>query len=135
MGRFGTPPFIYGWLPSNSRSSSNTGFVRRTITKIADKMATSHDQCPLPWSFLIGFLLNFIYRLLPSNSHSSLNSDFVRATITKMADKMATDYQFELVDTLPSSFITRLLQNFIFIDYLSYLWINSHLSSNMGCAR
>ena len=43
------PNFIYGFLPSSSCSSSNTGFVRHQITKMADKMATIY-QYPLSWS-------------------------------------------------------------------------------------
>ena len=43
------PNFIYGLLPSTSRSSSNTGFVRQLITKMADKMAATY-QYPLSWS-------------------------------------------------------------------------------------
>ena len=43
------PNFIYGLLPSNSRSSSNTGFVRQAITKMADKMAAAY-QFRLSWS-------------------------------------------------------------------------------------
>ena len=39
------PNFIYGLLPSTSRSSSNTGFVRHLITKMADTY-----QYPLLWS-------------------------------------------------------------------------------------
>ena len=35
------PNFIYGLLLSTSRSSSNTGFVRHTITKMADKIAAT----------------------------------------------------------------------------------------------
>ena len=35
------PNFIYGLLPSNS--GLDIGFVRRTITKIADKMATAYQ--------------------------------------------------------------------------------------------
>ena len=34
------PTFIYGLPPSNSGSSSNVGFFRQTITKMADKIAT-----------------------------------------------------------------------------------------------
>ena len=33
--------FIYGLLLSNSGSSLNMGFVERTITKMADKMAAA----------------------------------------------------------------------------------------------
>ena len=33
------PNFIYGWLPSNARSSWKMGFVRQTITKMAKKIA------------------------------------------------------------------------------------------------
>ena len=36
------PNFIYGLLPSNSSSSSNTDYVRRTITKMADKMYAAY---------------------------------------------------------------------------------------------
>ena len=43
------PNFIYGLLPSTSRSSSNTGFVRHRITKMADKMAATY-QYQLSWS-------------------------------------------------------------------------------------
>ena len=43
------PNFIYGLLPPASRPSSNTGFVRHQITKMADKMAATY-QYPLPWS-------------------------------------------------------------------------------------
>ena len=43
------PNLIYGLLPSTSRSSSNTGFVRHLITKMADKMAATY-QYPLSWS-------------------------------------------------------------------------------------
>ena len=43
------PNFIYGLLPSTSHSSSNTGFVRRPLNKMADKMASTY-QYPLSWS-------------------------------------------------------------------------------------
>ena len=35
--------FIYGLLPSNSGASSNKGFVRLTVTQMADKMATAYQ--------------------------------------------------------------------------------------------
>ena len=37
------PNFIYGLLPSDFRSSPNMGFVRRTITKMANKMAAAYQ--------------------------------------------------------------------------------------------
>ena len=40
---------IYGLLPSTSRSSSNTGFVRHLITKMAHEMAATY-QYSLSWS-------------------------------------------------------------------------------------
>ena len=43
------PNFIYELLPSTSRSSSNTGFVRPPKIKMADKMASTY-QYPLSWS-------------------------------------------------------------------------------------
>ena len=43
------PNFIYGLLPPTSSSSSNTGFVRHPITKMADKMAATY-QYLLSWS-------------------------------------------------------------------------------------
>ena len=36
------PTFIYGLLLSNPSLSLNMGFVRQTITKMADKMATAY---------------------------------------------------------------------------------------------
>ena len=42
------PNFIYELLSSIFHSSSNTGFVRHQITKMADKMATTY-QYPLLW--------------------------------------------------------------------------------------
>ena len=48
------PNFIYELLSSPFRSSSNMGFVRHTIIKMADKMATAY-QCLLLWSLLSGF--------------------------------------------------------------------------------
>ena len=91
------PNFVYGLL-SSSHSSSNRGFVRHPITKMADKMPATY-QYPLSWSLsviLIGFLPNFIYGLLPSTSRSISNAGFVRHLITKMADKMAATYQYPL---------------------------------------
>ena len=91
------PNFIYGLLPSNSPSSSNMGFVRRTITKIADKMAATYQFACCGHSnfvILISFLPNFIYGLLLSNSSSSSNMGFVQPKITEIADKMAATYQF-----------------------------------------
>ena len=41
MGFF--PNFIFGLLPSNSSSSSNTSFVLQTITKMANKMAAAYQ--------------------------------------------------------------------------------------------
>ena len=38
------PNFIYELLPSTSRSSSNTGFVRHPITKMADKVAATFQN-------------------------------------------------------------------------------------------
>ena len=43
------PNFIDELLPSTFHSSSNMGFVRHPITKMADKMAATY-QCPLSWS-------------------------------------------------------------------------------------
>ena len=43
------PNFAYGLFPPTSRSSSNTGFVRYPISKMADKMAATY-QYPLSWS-------------------------------------------------------------------------------------
>ena len=110
--------FIYGLLPSNSSSSLNTGFVRRTITKMADKMAATYVFAvvvTLTQSFLIRFLPNFIYELLPSNSYSSLNTGYIGRTTTKMADRFATAYPFSLVKavmvTLTQSFLIRFLSN------------------------
>ena len=37
------PNFIYGLLPSTSRSSLNKGFVPLPITKMADKMAATYQ--------------------------------------------------------------------------------------------
>ena len=37
------PNFIYGLLPLDSRSSSNTGFVRRMLTKMADKTTVAYQ--------------------------------------------------------------------------------------------
>ena len=74
------PIFMYELLSSPFRSSSNMGFVRHTVIKMADKMAAAY-QCLLLWSllvnFFIKFLSNFIYGLLSSNSHSSSNMGFV----------------------------------------------------------
>ena len=50
------PNFIYELLPSTSRSSSNMGFVRHPIIKMADKVAAAY-QCPLLWSLLVIFYL------------------------------------------------------------------------------
>ena len=70
---------IYGLLPSNSHSSSNMGFVRRTITQMAYKMAGY--QCPLSWSLLVNFnqisskiasfklLFKFKYWFCPTNDN------------------------------------------------------------------
>ena len=97
------PNYIYGLLPSNSHTSLNMGFVRPTITKMANKTSAAYQVAlaavvvTLILSFLIGFIPNYIYGLLPSNSHTSLNMGFVRRSITKMAHKMATAYQFALV--------------------------------------
>ena len=41
--------FVNELLPSTFRSSSNMGFVRHPITKMADKMAAAY-QCLLSWS-------------------------------------------------------------------------------------
>ena len=41
---------VFNWICS----SSNTGFVRRTITKMADKLAADY-QCPLSWSHWVIF--------------------------------------------------------------------------------
>ena len=46
------PNFIYRLLSSNSSPSSNTDFVGRTITEMANKMATAY-QCLLLWSLLL----------------------------------------------------------------------------------
>ena len=43
------PHFMYELLSSPFRSSSNIGFVRHTIIKMADKMAAAY-QCLLLWS-------------------------------------------------------------------------------------
>ena len=43
------PNFMYELLPSIFHSSSNMGFVRHPITKMADKMAATY-QYPLSWS-------------------------------------------------------------------------------------
>ena len=43
------PNFIYELLPSSFCSSSNMGFVRHPIIKMADKMAATY-QYPLSWS-------------------------------------------------------------------------------------
>ena len=56
------PNFIYGLLPSNSHSSSNMGFVRRTITIMTDKIAATY-QCPLSWSLIV------IFNLISSKFH------------------------------------------------------------------
>ena len=69
------PNFIYGLLPSNPRSSSNMGFVQRTISKMADKMATAY-QFACCGHTLIRFLPNFIYGLFPSYSRPILNMGF-----------------------------------------------------------
>ena len=42
------PNFKNGLLPPTSSSSSNTGFVRNPITKMADKMAATY-QYLLSW--------------------------------------------------------------------------------------
>ena len=90
------PNFIYGLLPSTSRSSLNTGFVWHPITKIGWQngrhLSISAVLGTLTQSFLIGFLPNFIYELLPSSFRSSANTGFVRHTITKMA----ATYQYPL---------------------------------------
>ena len=45
------PNFIYGLLPSISRSSLNTGFVRHPIINMTDKMAVTYMyQYLLKWS-------------------------------------------------------------------------------------
>ena len=90
-------------FPSNSGLSSDVGFFRRTIIKMADKMAAAYQFTFIRSCghsnlvILIGFLPNFIYGLLPSNSGLSSNMSFVRQTITKMVDKMAAFYQFATV--------------------------------------
>ena len=80
------------------------GFVWRTITKMADKIAPHISVRCRGHSYLVifmGFLPNFLYGLLPSNSCSSSNTGLVGGTIIKMADKMAATYPFALVDNLP----------------------------------
>ena len=49
------PNFMYGFVPSNSFSSSNTSLVRRTITKMADKMAAPINL--LLWTIYLNHLL------------------------------------------------------------------------------
>ena len=47
------PNFIYGVYSSTSRTSSNTGFVRHSITKVTDKMVDKMAATyiiPLSWS-------------------------------------------------------------------------------------
>ena len=91
------PNFIRGLLPPTSGSSSNTGFVRNSITKMTVKMAVlsvSAVVVTLTQPFLIKFLPNFTYELLSSPFRSSLNVYFVRRTITIMADKMAAAYKY-----------------------------------------
>ena len=77
------PNFKYGLLPSNSNSSSKTGFVRKMIKKMADKMAACYQFAlvyavvvTLNQSFLIRFVPYFKYGGLPSNSRLNLNTFF-----------------------------------------------------------
>ena len=62
------PNFIYGLLPSNSRSSLNTVFFQSKISKKAVKIAATTSLSNLV--IIIDFLPNFIYGLLLSNSRS-----------------------------------------------------------------
>ena len=72
---------IYGLLPSTSRSSSNTGFVRHPINQDGRHLSISAVVVTLTQSFLIRFLQNFIYESLPSTFCSSSNMGFVRHLI------------------------------------------------------
>ena len=73
------------------------GFVRRTITKMTDKMATA---CRLHvWTLLLGHLSpnlfkNFIYELLSSNYYSCLIMGFVSLMIIKIVAKMNSLFHF-----------------------------------------
>ena len=78
--------FTYGLLLSNSRSSLNTGCVWWTVTKMADKMATTYEfalvygvVATITKSFLIWFLpiwiasiklsFKFEYQFCPANDN------------------------------------------------------------------
>ena len=129
------PNFIYGLLPSTSRSSSNMGFVRHPITKMADKMAATY-QYPLSshcnpvffnrisfkfhiWiaSFILSFKFEYGFCPTPDNQDGQQNGHHLSISA--------------VVVTLTQSFLIEFLPNFIY----GLLPSTSCSSWNMGFVR
>ena len=87
---------------SNSRSSLNMGFVLRTITKMADKMAATYQFCCCGRSKIV-ILIIFFQTSYMDCFHRTL----VQVWICVLSDeqllrwsiKMAVAYQFVFMDT------------------------------------
>ena len=129
------PIFIYGLLPSNPGTSSNMSFVRQTITKMADKMATAYQFASIRCcghSYLVIFLrissnfhkwiasikpwFKFEHEFCPTNDNL--------CQFNKMASKMAATYWFALVDTMVNLVIYHVISqvpNFILISFIIHL--------------
>ena len=91
--------FLYELLSSTSRSTSNMGFFRHPITKMADNWPPHiNNRCRGHSNsvIIIGFLPNLIYGLIASKSRSSLYPGFFHHPIIKTAVKMAASYQYQL---------------------------------------
>ena len=123
--------FTYGLLPSNPGSSSNMGFFRRIIIKMADKMTTAY-----PFTFIrcCGHSNIVIFNWISYKFHiwiasiklwSKLEYVFFRRTISKMADKMAATYQFTSIRSCGQS-------NLVIFNWISYKFVYGLLPSNSG---
>ena len=109
-------------------------FCRTNNTKMVDKMAAAYQFASV---HCCGHSNLFIFILISSNFHIWIASitlwfkfeyEFCPTSDSQDGPQMTAAYQFTLVDTLPYSFITQLLPNFIY----GLLILNSHPSLNMG---
>ena len=77
------PNFIYELLPSTFHSSSNMGFVRHTITKMADKSAAAY-QCLLLWSLLLS---HFLYDFFQVSYIDCFHQTLIQVRIWVLSDE------------------------------------------------
>ena len=134
---------VYGLVPSTSHSSSNAGFVRHPITKMASKWPPpinirchGHSNSVIFNRISSKFRIwiasnNFIYGLLPSFFRSISKTGFFRHPITKIAQNGRHLSISAVVVTLTQSFLIRFLSNFIY----GLLPSTSRSRSNTGFVR